>query len=75
MASTLQLYVSDESIVTPYLPRAFKDEIIFEWYISFKDFLTADEIKMIRPNPLGKITLGEKKKPNRNEMGKILKKS
>jgi|GEM_PF-2762572 len=75
MASTLELYVSDGSIATPYLSRAFKDELIFEWYISFKVFLTAYEIKMISPNPLGKITLGEKKKPNMFQMSEIIKKA
>jgi hypothetical protein len=61
MGMSLDLYVNDGSIQSPYLSKAFKDEIIFEWYINFKEFLNEEEIKIVTPNIFGEITLGEKK--------------
>jgi hypothetical protein len=59
----MELYLStaDNSIDSPYISKAFYDEIISEWYIKFADFLTEDEVKIVRPNILGEITIGQKK--------------
>lgn len=61
MGMNLDLYVNDGRIQSPYLSKSFKDEIIFEWYINFKEFLNEEEIKIVTPNIFGEITIGEKK--------------
>lgn len=62
MGMDLDLYLEDEGIESPYLSRSFKDEIVFEWYIRHSDFLTEEEVKVMSPNPLGEVIVGEKKK-------------
>lgn len=72
MGQALNLFVGDESIESPYLSRSFKDEIIQASYISFKDFLSEDEIKIITPNSYGEITIGEKRQLKDSDTSKIL---
>lgn len=72
MGTTLSLYIDDNSIESPYLSRRFKDEIIFEWYIKHADFLTEDEIRVLKPNPLGKMAMGEKKLSNEEENANLI---
>ncbi|MFK7970624.1 MAG: hypothetical protein AB8F95_09660 [Bacteroidia bacterium] len=71
---TLDLYVDDESIESPFLTRAFMDEIIFESYISLKDFLDKQEQKIVYPNPDGEITLGQKKAFEQGDKDTLLSK-
>lgn len=61
MGIDLDLYVDDESINSPFLTSSFRDEIIFEWYIKFSDFLNEEECKIISPNTYGEIVLGKKR--------------
>ncbi len=71
MGVDLNLYVEDESIKGPYLKRSFKDEILFEGYLNFADFLNEDEIKIVRPNMEGEIVLGRKREATLIEKAKI----
>lgn len=77
MGLNLFLYVADESIESPYLSRAFKDEIIFEWYLKFDTFLNPEEKKILLPNSYGEVVIGEKKtieeKDKTNFLDKIQK--
>lgn len=61
MGMSLDLYVEDESIESPFLSRAFKDEIIFGSYLRLADFLSKEEEKVIFPNSHGEIILGKKR--------------
>lgn len=62
MGQTLDLFVSDDSIESPYISRSFKDEVIIHpSYFSLEDFLSEDEIKIITPNSTGEITIGNKR--------------
>ena len=71
MGIDLDLYIEDKSINSPYLTRSFKDEIIFEWYIKFSDFLSEEENKIISPNTYGEIILGKKREATLFEKAKI----
>ena len=61
MGMSIMLYVEDNSIESPYLSRRFHEEIIEEAYFRFADFLTAEEMTVIHPNPYGEIVLGQRK--------------
>lgn len=71
MGQVLSLYVDDESIESPYISGKFKDEIIFEWYIKFGDFLSKDEIDIVAPNSHGEIVLGKKRDATFSEKSKL----
>ena len=71
MGMHLDLYVEDESIESPFLTRGFQDEIIFEGYIKFTDFLSEEENKVVTPNSYGEIVLGTKRKATFFEKAKI----
>jgi hypothetical protein len=68
----LDLYVNDESIESPWLSRSFLDEIIFEYYIQFNDFLTESEQKAIYPNPDGEITIEKKNELTEKDKAEII---
>jgi hypothetical protein len=72
MGTTLSLYVDDNSIESPYLSRGFKDEIIFEWYIKHRDYLSEAEIRLLTPNPLGETVTGEKKASSEQDNDTLL---
>ncbi|MEM6377631.1 MAG: hypothetical protein AAF705_05415, partial [Bacteroidota bacterium] len=62
MGVDLDLYVADGSITSPYLSKAFKNELIFEfYYLKLGAFLNKEEIKIVSPNSQGEITIGEQK--------------
>jgi len=67
----VDLYVEDESINSPFLIKSFIDEIIFERYLNFTDFLNTEENKIIRPNTYGEIVLGKKREASLAEKLKI----
>lgn len=71
MGMDLDLYVADESIDSPFLTRSFKDEIIFERYIKFANFLDEEALKIVRPNIYGEIVLGKKREATFIEKAKI----
>lgn len=71
MSIELDLFVADESIESPWLSRSFLNEIIFENYIQFDDFLTGDEYDIIKPNAEGEVILGEKRKATLLEKAKL----
>jgi len=61
MGQDLYLSVSDESIESPSFSRSFLEEIIFDRYVGLETFLTPEEVKLVRPNTEGQVTIGEKK--------------
>ncbi|MES2380981.1 MAG: hypothetical protein V4538_08065 [Bacteroidota bacterium] len=71
MGQNISLYVDDESIESPYISRKFKDEIIFEGYIKFSDFLSKDESAIVAPNSYGEIVLGKKRDATFLEKAKL----
>jgi len=71
MGIELDLFVADESIESPWFSRSFLNEIIFENYIQFDDFLTGDEYDIIKPNAEGEVILGEKRKATFFEKAKL----
>jgi hypothetical protein len=74
MSQSLLLYTHDDSIESPYLSKAFLDEIIFEWYIKLSEILDGEELKVIAPNILGEITIGQKKEFKTKDQPKLFSK-
>lgn len=57
----LELYVEDESIDSPFLQKAFIEEIFSPIsYLILEEFLTKEEVEILTPNPYGEIILGKK---------------
>ncbi len=67
----VELYVNDESIESPSFSKKFRDEIIYEWYFKFDEFLTKEEQKVITPNLYGEIVLGKKRETTFLEKAKL----
>lgn len=59
MGMSLDLYVEDDSIESPFLSRRFLNEIIFGSYIKLNHFLSREEEKVVIPNSHGEIILGK----------------
>lgn len=74
MGMELYLFVHDRNIKGPLLSKNFKDEIIFERHLTFKDFLNEEEIKVISPNYIGEITIGKKRSIKEKDKAKFLSK-
>jgi hypothetical protein len=56
-----ELYVEDESIDSPFLQKAFIEEIFSPIsYLALEEFLTKEEIEILTPNSYGEIVLGRK---------------
>ena len=72
MGLSLDLYVEDGSIISPFLPRSFLDEITFEWYFQFSEFLIEEEIKIVSPNTIGEIIIQEKNNISDEDKKRIL---
>jgi len=65
MGRDLLLFVNDESIESLQVSRSFKDQIILEGCIKFKEFLSKYETDIITPNYDGEIILSKKRGPTR----------
>jgi len=53
MAVQVYLATADNSIPEVEFSKSFHREIITEWYVRFKDFLSEQEQKIISPNESG----------------------
>lgn len=72
MGQTLELYVKDESVESPYLTRSFKDEIIYPSYFEFEDFLDKEEVDLIHPSHESEIIFEKKRDVSKKEQKEIL---
>ncbi|MEM8889831.1 MAG: hypothetical protein AAGD28_17785 [Bacteroidota bacterium] len=71
MGIGLDLFVADESIESPFLLRAFLEEIIWEQHAKYKDFLSPEEEKILRPNIAGEVVFGKKREATFLEKAKL----
>ncbi len=74
MGQTLELYVKDESIKSPFLSRSFKDEVIYPSYFEFEDFLNKEELDLICPSHENEIFFDKKREVTKEEQKEILSK-
>lgn len=61
MGTILDLRVADESIEGPDISKSFKDEIHFESYIEYKNFLSKEDMSILSSTSDGEIVLGKKR--------------
>ncbi|WP_375561454.1 hypothetical protein ACE193_02550 [Bernardetia sp. OM2101] len=71
MGQTLELYVKDESIESPFLSRSFKDEIIYPSHFEFEVFLDDKELDLICPSHESEIILDKKREVSKEEQKQI----
>ncbi|WP_338764565.1 hypothetical protein WAF17_22135 [Bernardetia sp. ABR2-2B] len=71
MGQTLELYVKDESIESPFLSRSFKDEIIYPSHFEFEGFLDDEELDLIRPSHESEIFFDKKREVSKEEQKQI----
>lgn len=64
MGVELDLSVADECIESPFLHRAFLEEIVWASYINLEEILTKGECDVFSPNGCGEVTIKVKKKHN-----------